>query len=89
MSELSEETPSVQWLLQACRDFNLPVNSAADNFFAIGGTSITLMRLVARVEQELGVALEPEEILDAESMADIAVVLSNREHATGTSPSTD
>ena len=65
-----------QWVVDACRDFKLPVGSADDDFFLIGGTSITLMRLVARAEQELGVTLEPEDVLESSTLRGIANLLS-------------
>jgi acyl carrier protein len=79
MSEISEDLITQKWLLQACRDFKLPVTSASDNFFSIGGTSITLMRLVSRAAQELGVTLEPEEVLEADNIGDVAALLSNKQ----------
>jgi acyl carrier protein len=64
-----------RWVIDACRDFKLPAGAAEDDFFSIGGTSITLIRLISRAEEEFGVALEPEEVLEASTLAGIAALL--------------
>lgn len=69
------ENDAQAWVIDACRDFKLPTSGPEDDFFNIGGTSITLLQLMTKAEEELGVALEPEEILEAGTLRGIAALL--------------
>jgi acyl carrier protein len=75
MTESGAQVSAERWFIDACRDFKLPAGAAEDDFLSIGGTSITLLHLMARAEEELGVALEPEEILEAGTLRGIAALL--------------
>jgi hypothetical protein len=46
--------------------------SDRDNFLDLGGNSIAAVQLGARIEQLLGVRVEPAEILLADSLSDLA-----------------
>jgi amino acid adenylation domain-containing protein len=50
----------------------LPSVSDRDNFLDLGGNSIAAVQLGARIEQLLGVRVEPAEILLADSLSDLA-----------------
>lgn len=75
MAEIDTQVSAEQWVIDTCRDFKLPADTAADDFFGIGGTSITMLRLMARAEEELGVILEAEDVLEAGSLGGIASLL--------------
>jgi hypothetical protein len=75
MTENDAQASAERWVIDACRDFKLPAGGAEDDFYSIGGTSITLLRLMAKAEEELGVALEPEEVLEAGTLRGIAALL--------------
>jgi len=75
MTETDALVSAERWVIEACRDFKLPAETSEDDFFSIGGTSITLLRLIAKAGAELGVTLEPEEILEADSLRGIAALL--------------
>jgi acyl carrier protein len=73
VSELIPDQDDLQrWVIEVMREFRLPVSSADDDFFGSGGTSISLMRLIARAESSFGVTLELEDVLDASSVGGIA-----------------
>jgi len=75
MTESDAQVSAERWVIDACRDLKLSAGAAEDDFLSIGGTSITLLRLMAKAEEELGVALEPEEILEAGTLRGIAAPL--------------
>lgn len=75
MTESDAQASAERWVIDACRDFKLPTTGPDDDFLSIGGTSITLLRLMTKAEDELGVTLEPEEILDAGTLRGIATLL--------------
>ncbi|MEV6603531.1 acyl carrier protein [Kutzneria sp. NPDC051319] len=65
-----------RWVLDACRDLGLPIESGTDDFFAMGGTSLTAVRLVARAEAEFGEdCLPPEDIYESSALRDIAAAI--------------
>lgn len=62
-----------QWVRDACRDLGLPMDGGADDFFMAGGTSLTVLRLVARAEEEFGDdALPPDDLFEHSSFRGIA-----------------
>jgi acyl carrier protein len=67
--------PREEWIINTCREFKLPIRSADEDFFEAGGTSLTLMRIIARAEGEFGVTLDPEDLLEAGTVRAIAAVL--------------
>jgi len=69
------ENDAQAWVIDACRDFKLTTSGPEDDFFSIGGTSITLLQLMTKAEEELGVALEPEDVLEAGTLRGIAALL--------------
>jgi acyl carrier protein len=80
MNQATDRQASMgQWVIDACREFKLPVESVDDDFFGIGGTSLTLMRLIGKAEQDFGVVLEPDELLEAGTLRAIAALVSRRD----------
>ena len=78
-----DEAPDTQalverWVIDTCRDLKMPIESADDDFFAIGGNSLTLMRLIARAEQDFQIVLEPDELLEQSTVRGIAAVVRGR-----------
>jgi hypothetical protein len=65
MTEDDAQAYAERWVIDACVDFKLSTSGPEDDFLSIGGTSITLLRLITKAEDELGVTLEPEVVLDA------------------------
>jgi amino acid adenylation domain-containing protein len=61
------------WVVRACADIveRDPVN-LADEFFAIGGDSVSALRLVNRIHAELGCELTLRAVFDARTLGDIA-----------------
>jgi acyl carrier protein len=65
-----------RWLMEACQQLNLPVEGIDDDFFEVGGTSLALVRLVARVENEYGAdVLTAEELIENSTMREIAMCI--------------
>jgi hypothetical protein len=75
MTGSDAQVSAERWVIDACRDFKLSAGAAEDDFLSIGGTSITLLCLMARAKEELGMALELEEILEAGTLHGIAALL--------------
>lgn len=90
MSATGESTPPIgnqveQWVCDACRDLGLPVESVSDDFFLAGGTSLTLIRLVARAEALFGEdCLPPDDIFEHSSLRDIAASIIRNAASTAT-----
>lgn len=65
-----------QWVRDTCRELGLPVEHGSDDFFSAGGTSLTLLRLVARAEAEFGDdALPPDDLYEHSSFHGIAATI--------------
>jgi non-heme Fe2+,alpha-ketoglutarate-dependent halogenase len=64
------------WVIGFCRELNLPVEDATTDFFAVGGTSLTAMRLIASAEELYGEdVLPPDDLYESSSMGGIATVI--------------
>lgn len=77
-----------QWVVRTCIELGLAVDSAADDFFAAGGTSLTVIRLIARAEAEFGEdSLPPDEVYEHSSLGAIAsVIVRNSPDTSGVTP---
>jgi acyl carrier protein len=76
-----------QWVIDVCAQLGLPLADSDDNFFDAGGTSLAVIRLVARAEEEFGAdALTPEELIEQSSVREIAAAIL-RNSTIGTVPS--
>jgi acyl carrier protein len=77
-----------QWVIGACTQLGLPVAAGDDDFFEAGGTSLAVVRIVARAEDEFGAdALTPEELIEESTVSQIAITIF-RNTAVGTAAST-
>jgi acyl carrier protein len=73
MSPVPATDDLCSWVIGVCRELGVPVESADDDFFATGATSLSAVKLIARAEQEFGDdALPPEELFERSTMAQIA-----------------
>lgn len=62
-----------QWVINACAQLGLPVTARDDDFFDAGGTSLAVVRIIARAEEEFGAdALSPEELIEESTVRQIA-----------------
>jgi acyl carrier protein len=76
MEETSLDQQSVeQWVMEVMRELKLPASTPDVDFFAAGGTSIGLIRLVARAETAFGVSLQLDPLLDSSSVRSIAEII--------------
>jgi len=90
MTESVERRDEVErWVVEVSRDLKLPVGSPEDDFFDVGGTSLTLIRLIARVETQRGVVLDPDDILDASTFRGIAATILAKEDQAAAYPSAE
>jgi Phosphopantetheine attachment site len=65
-----------RWVVDACRSLGLPVEEAGDDFFAAGGTSLTVIRLIARAEAEFGEdCLPPDDVYEHSTVRGMAAVI--------------
>ena len=79
-----------QWVIGACTQLGLPVTDGDDDFFDLGGTSLAVIRIIARAEEEFGAeALTPEELIEDSTVREIAATIFRNTAAgtVGTAPS--
>ena len=68
-----------RWALATCQSLGLPITDATDDFFAAGGTSLTVIRLIARAEEEYGEeCLPPDDVYERSTIRDIAASIAAR-----------
>ncbi|BEL03187.1 hypothetical protein Q0Z83_013780 [Actinoplanes sichuanensis] len=82
-------TPDVtaiqEWLLGTCRDLGLQATEPGHDFFETGGTSLTAIKLIAKVEERYGDgALPPDDLFTQSSMRGIAASIGRNATVTGT-----
>lgn len=71
-THIAPATPNEKWLTEVWQDvLNLDRVGVLDNFFNIGGDSISIMRLVFRIKQK-GYSVTVKDIVDAESIRRLA-----------------
>jgi acyl carrier protein len=74
--EEQARTQTEQWVLDRCRRLGLPAADTASDFFAIGGTSLAAMRLIAAAEERFGEgALPPDDLYEHSALGEIASVI--------------
>jgi acyl carrier protein len=80
MSDSVEQLEDMErWVVETSRDLKLHVGTLEDDFFDVGGTSLTMMRFISRVETHLGVALDPDDILASSTLRGIAATIFAKE----------
>lgn len=74
MSEAAERQDELErWVIKVCQELKLQIDTADADIFDAGATSLTIIRLIARVEGEFGVeVLSTDEIVESSSVHDIA-----------------
>jgi acyl carrier protein len=86
-SEPDRQAAIEKWVIDVCAELGLPVAAGDDDFFEAGGTSLAVIRIVARAEDEFGPeALSPEELIDESVIRQIAAAIF-RNTTVGTAPS--
>jgi acyl carrier protein len=61
------------WLIEVCQELGLPIKDSAGDFFETGATSLTALKLIARVEERYGEdALPPDDLFAESSIQEIA-----------------
>jgi acyl carrier protein len=75
-STMSSRTAVEEWVIGACQQLGLPIETRDDDLFDTGAISLTVMRLIDRVEKEFGPdALSPEEVVERSSVHGIAAAI--------------
>ncbi len=65
-----------RWVIDTCVQLGLPVAAGEDDFFDAGGTSLAVIRMIARAEEEYGAdALSPEELIEQSTASQIAAAI--------------
>ena len=79
MSSVADHHAIEDWVVSTCQELGLSIVSKDDDLFDAGATSLTVMRLMSRVEDEFGEdALTPEEVIDHSTVREIAVAIGDR-----------
>ncbi|WP_328380550.1 phosphopantetheine-binding protein (plasmid) [Streptomyces sp. NBC_00440] len=73
MQTLEEQTLEVLLRIH-CEVLDTDRVGAGDNFFDLGGTSMTGVRITRRIQQEFGVRVPAKAVFAAASLADLATV---------------
>lgn len=72
------------WVVEVCGDLGLRVQDPDNDFFAIGGTSMTAMRLIALAEEQFGEeSLTPDDLHEHSALRQIATSIGARRVGTG------
>jgi acyl carrier protein len=75
---MSNRTVVEDWVIGACQQLGLAIRTRDDDFFEAGATSLTVMRLIERVEKEFGEdALSPEEVVEGSAIRSIAATIAD------------
>lgn len=75
-SETDRQAAIEQWIINACAQLGLALGTSDDDFFEAGGTSLAVVRIIARVEDEFGFeTLSPEELIEESSVRQIAATI--------------
>jgi acyl carrier protein len=78
---MSSRTAVEEWVIGACQQLGLPIETSDDDFFDAGGTSLTVIRLIGRVEKKFGPdALSPEEVVERSSVDGIVAAIVDNTH---------
>jgi non-haem Fe2+, alpha-ketoglutarate-dependent halogenase len=65
------------WVISACQELGLPAQSPKDDFFEIGGTSLSAIKMITKAEREFGEdALSPDDLFERSILHEIAESIS-------------
>lgn len=73
-------TPAViaQWLVETCAALGLGPVSTTDDFFAVGGTSMLAIKLIAKIEDTYGEdVLPPADLFITRRLDGVAQIISD------------
>jgi acyl carrier protein len=87
MMGMDDQRDVEHWLVGICQELGLQLESASDDFFAAGASSITAVKLISQVEEKFGEdALPPEDLFEKSCINDIAAsIRRNSAHADASS----
>jgi acyl carrier protein len=75
-SDTNRQATIEQWVINVCTELGLPIETSDDDFFEAGGTSLAVVRIIARAEDEFGAeALSPEELIEESAVRQIAATI--------------
>jgi non-heme Fe2+,alpha-ketoglutarate-dependent halogenase len=76
METLEQDVAVERWLIGVCRELNVNASDAESDFFEVGGTSLTAIRLLARVDEEFGEhALSSDDLFERSRIREIAATI--------------
>ncbi len=76
MTDSDVRVDLIAWVTEACAALGLEVAKPEDDFFEVGGTSLILVRLIARAVDEFGAdALSPDELIESSTIGEIAATI--------------
>jgi acyl carrier protein len=71
-------------VIAVCQGLKLQIGAAEDDIFDAGGTSLTVIRLIAKAESEFGAeVLSTDEIVESSSVHEIAASIRRNMAAAG------
>jgi acyl carrier protein len=74
------QTPAdiAKWLVETCAELGLGSVSTTDDFFAVGGTSMLAIKLIAKIEDTYGEdVLPPEDLFIVRRLEGVAAIISD------------
>lgn len=76
MADSNGQDKLEHWVVETCRGLGLQAQDPGGDFFAIGGSSLTAVKLISQAEQEFGEdALPPEDLFERSTLRDIAATI--------------
>ncbi|MEW1881097.1 phosphopantetheine-binding protein [Rhodococcus sp. NPDC080181] len=73
---VSSSSTTEAWVLETCISLGLPITETANDIFAVGATSLTALKLIARAEDAFGEdALPPDDLFERPTIAEIAATI--------------
>lgn len=76
MSNVAEIGKIELWLISTCRELGLRIVDAGSDFFEVGGTSLSAIKLIAKAEEHFGEdTLPPEDLFAQGRIQDIAACI--------------
>ncbi|EWM18603.1 phosphopantetheine-binding protein [Kutzneria sp. 744] len=73
-----------KWVLGAFQDLGLTVTDVDGDFFEAGGTSLTAIKLIAKVEERFGEdTLPPDDLFATGGVRDVAATIRRNSQARG------
>lgn len=87
---MSAQIAIEEWVICACQELGLAIANVDDDFFDAGATSLTIMRLIDRIEKKFGSdVLTPEEVVERSSVREIAAAIAGAMEDRALAPAED